>query len=108
MHSSKQSVVQGHGSSGKSVRCTSAKALNPWQHHNNWEHNEILALIACKHVKHTAWEELINPRSQMIPTGCYAMLGQIAKELPKNIKIKITRRETMCKDKWNAHNVFKL
>ncbi len=54
-----------------------------------------------------AWEELINPRSQMIPIGCYAMFGQIAKELQKKIKIKITR-ETMCKAKWNAVNVFKL
>jgi len=44
----------------------------------------------------------------MIPIGCYAMLGQIAKELQKKIRIKITRRETMCKDKWNALNVFKL
>jgi hypothetical protein len=55
-----------------------------------------------------AWEELINPISQMMPIGCYAMLGQIAKELPKKkIRIKITR-ETMCKDKWNALHVLKL
>jgi hypothetical protein len=67
-----------------------------------------LTLIACKHVKHIAWEELINPKSQMMPIGCYAMLGQIAKELQKKIKIKIRRRETMCKDKWNALKVLKL
>jgi hypothetical protein len=45
--------------------------------------------------------------SQMIPIGCYAMFGQIAKELQKKLKIKITR-EIMCKDKWNALHVFKL
>ncbi len=108
MHSSKQVVVQRNGWGGKSARCTSGKALIPWQHHNNWEHNEILTFIACKYVKHIAWEELNNPRSQMMPIGCYAILGQIAKELQKKIRIKITRRETMCKDKWNALNVLKL
>jgi len=81
LHSRKQVVVQGNGWGGKSARCKSGKALIPRQHHNNWKHNEILTLITCKHVKHIAWEELINPRSQMIPIGCYAMLGQIAKEL---------------------------
>jgi hypothetical protein len=83
LHSSKQVVVQRNGWDGKSARCTSGKALIPWQHHNNWEHNEILTLIACKHVKHIAWEKLINPRSQMIPIGCYAMLGKIPKKLQK-------------------------
>ncbi len=61
MHSSKQIVVQGNGWGGKSARCTSGEALIPQQHHNNWEQNENLALIACKHVKHIEWEELINP-----------------------------------------------
>jgi hypothetical protein len=71
--------------------------------------NGNFGIHACKHVKHIAWEEFINPRSQMIPIGCYAMLGQIAKKLQKKKKkIKITRRETMCKNKWNAFNVFKL
>jgi hypothetical protein len=81
LHSSKQIVVQGNGWGDKSARCTNGEAFIPWQHHSHWEHNEILALIAYKHIEHIAWKELINPRSQMIPTGCYAMLGQIAKEL---------------------------
>ncbi len=44
------------------------KTLILRQNHGNWDHNEILALIAYKHAKHAARKEFISLRSQMIPT----------------------------------------
>jgi hypothetical protein len=32
------------------------------------EHNEMLALLFCKHVKHRTLKALVDPRAQMIPT----------------------------------------
>jgi hypothetical protein len=62
----------------------------------------VLALIAYKHAKHVSWKELIDPRSQMIPTTQW--WDKITKELQKKTKTKNPRSGTMCKDKWNAFN----
>jgi hypothetical protein len=62
----------------------------------------MLALIVYKHVKHVAWKELIDPRSEMIPI--MQRWDKITKNLQKKTKIENRKNETMCKDKWNALN----
>jgi len=66
LHSNKQVVGQGSNWGGGKTGHTSGKTLIPRQHHGNWDHNEVLALIVYKHAKHATQNELIELRSQMI------------------------------------------
>jgi hypothetical protein len=39
-----------------------------WQHNVNWEHDEVLVLIKCKHAKYAKEKKIIDPRACKIPT----------------------------------------
>ncbi len=38
------------------------------QHNVNWEHNEVLVLIKCKHTEYARKKKIIDPKAHMIPT----------------------------------------
>jgi hypothetical protein len=38
------------------------------QHNVNWEHNEVLVFIKCKHAEYAKETKIIDPRASMIPT----------------------------------------
>jgi hypothetical protein len=38
------------------------------QHNTNWGHENVMALISCKHKEHIALKQVIDPHFNMIPT----------------------------------------
>jgi hypothetical protein len=63
----------------------------------------MLALIVYKHVKHVAWKELIDPRSEMIPI--MQRWDKITKELQNKTKIK-NRKIKQCARTSGMHSIL--
>jgi hypothetical protein len=43
------------------------------QMHGNWEQNEVLVFVKCKHLEHVAQKQLIDPRTHMVPAAtCFS------------------------------------
>jgi hypothetical protein len=38
-----------------------------YQHNMNWNQEEVMALITCKHKEHIALKQLSNPQANMTP-----------------------------------------
>jgi len=38
-----------------------------WQSQTNWHHDEILALIACKHNEHVAHKKIVDMKVNIVP-----------------------------------------
>ncbi len=39
-----------------------------YQHNMNWNHEEVMALITCKHKEHITLKQVIDPQANMTPT----------------------------------------
>jgi hypothetical protein len=76
LHSNKQVVGQGSNWGGGKTRHTSGKTLIPRQHHGNWDHNEVLALIVYKHAKHAT----------KLPKSCRRKPKSIIQEVEQCVK----------------------
>lgn len=66
---------------------------------HNWNHDEVIVLINCKHKEHITFKWIIDPWSNMVLVA--QKWSTIAQELQICTQSRMQRNGKMCKEKWN-------